>query len=100
MAILADSNDEAPQRGPIERIEDGWLLLARVTNQPRMHQAIIAKAGLDIPQSGYPLLAFLEARGPMRVRDLAEGLGLDGSTISRQIMPVERVGLIERRRDP
>src|SRR5262245_32029736 len=84
---------------PLDRIEEGWLLLARVTNQPRMHQAVIAEAGLTLPQSGYPVLGFLDARGPMRIQDLADGLGLDGSTISRQIVPLEKSGLLERKRD-
>ena len=50
--------------------------------------------------SAYGLLARLCDHGPRRPSDVAEDLGVGKATITRQLKPLEVLGLIERRPDP
>ncbi|WP_418276098.1 MarR family winged helix-turn-helix transcriptional regulator [Isoptericola jiangsuensis] len=59
------------------------------------------RSGLhDLDRSGYLLLHTLHDDGPQHVRTLADRLGLDGSTVTRQVAALERAGHVERARDP
>jgi len=53
---------------------------------------------LDLP--AYSLLIRLADEGPQRSGDLARSLGVDKSTMSRQVSALERVGLVGREEDP
>jgi DNA-binding MarR family transcriptional regulator len=53
-----------------------------------------------VDRAGYLAMRVLEDLGPMSTNALAHSLHLDASTVTRQIAPLERGGLIERRRDP
>jgi DNA-binding MarR family transcriptional regulator len=56
--------------------------------------------GDDVEYSALPLLKLLGHQGPMRVSALAQGLGLDASTVSRHVRQLEDRGLLERTGDP
>ena len=56
--------------------------------------------GGRIAESAAPLLALLEQHGEQRLGKLAELLAVDPSTLSRQVVPVEQLGLVRRRPDP
>jgi DNA-binding MarR family transcriptional regulator len=56
--------------------------------------------GERLVRSGYLLLLELEARSPMTVAALADAMQVDISTVSRQIVPLERQGLVSRLSDP
>jgi DNA-binding MarR family transcriptional regulator len=53
-----------------------------------------------VDRAGYLAMRILEDLGPMSTNALAQALHLDASTVTRQIAPLERGGLIERSRDP
>lgn len=53
-----------------------------------------------VPQSTYLLLFRLISDGPRRAGALAEAVGTDPSTVSRQIDWLVRSGLVERQADP
>jgi MarR family transcriptional regulator for hemolysin len=46
-----------------------------------------------------PLLHVSRASGPMRQKDLALSLGLDGSTVARLLDNLQEAGLVDRRED-
>lgn len=46
------------------------------------------------------VLAELLERGPLRVSAIAQALGTDPSTVSRQVTALVEAGLVERRADP
>ncbi|MDL9935255.1 MarR family winged helix-turn-helix transcriptional regulator [Gordonia sp. ABSL1-1] len=50
--------------------------------------------------SCYPLIALLARRGHLRMSELAAELGLEKSTVTRQIDAVVRLGLVDRHPDP
>jgi DNA-binding MarR family transcriptional regulator len=70
----------------------------------RRSRAISARlAGVlhkDLDGAAYGLLALLQDAGPLRASDLVSRLGLDKSTVSRQVATLVDLGLVERTADP
>jgi DNA-binding MarR family transcriptional regulator len=75
-------------------IERELVLLARWLEAAQRRQ--------DYPmeRASYLLLLRLEAEGPQRVAQLAASLGLDGSTVTRQLTALDANGWVTRSPDP
>jgi DNA-binding MarR family transcriptional regulator len=54
----------------------------------------------DLDGAAYGLLALLQDAGPLRASDLVARLGLDKSTVSRQVASLVALGLVDRAADP
>ncbi|MGY1709969.1 MarR family winged helix-turn-helix transcriptional regulator [Geodermatophilus sp. SYSU D00758] len=54
----------------------------------------------DLDGAAYGLLALLQDTGPLRASDLVVRLGLDKSTVSRQLASLVDLGLVTREADP
>ena len=54
----------------------------------------------DLDGASYGLLALLQDAGPLRAADLVARLGLDKSTVSRQVTSLVSLGLVTRTPDP
>jgi DNA-binding MarR family transcriptional regulator len=54
----------------------------------------------DLDGAAYGLLALLQDAGPLRASDLVARLGLDKSTVSRQVANLVGLGLVDRTADP
>lgn len=54
----------------------------------------------DFDRSTYLLLSYLEERGPLGIKALADACQLDVSTASRQTAALESKGYVERKTDP
>jgi DNA-binding MarR family transcriptional regulator len=54
----------------------------------------------DLDGAAYGLLALLQDAGPLRASDLVARLGLDKSTVSRQVGTLVQLGLVDRSADP
>src|SRR4051812_17514014 len=54
----------------------------------------------DLDGAAYGLLALLQDAGPLRASDLVHRLGLDKSTVSRQVATLVSLGLVDRAADP
>lgn len=54
----------------------------------------------DLDGAAYGLLALLQDAGPLRAGDLVARLGLDKSTVSRQVSQLVDLGLVDRAPDP
>ncbi|MCK9794889.1 MarR family transcriptional regulator [Isoptericola sp. 4D.3] len=83
----------------LARVELGLAQLLR--RAERTTAATTARTGgHDLDRSGYLLLHALRDGGPQRVQALADRLGIDASTVTRQVVALERAGHVERSRDP
>jgi DNA-binding MarR family transcriptional regulator len=54
----------------------------------------------DLDGAAYGLLALLQDAGPLRASSLVTRLGLDKSTVSRQLSSLVDLGLVDRAADP
>lgn len=96
--MSVDVNVDGPRTGTdtdemidADRIGQQLMRLLRVVSKMR-HQ------GGDVAV-GHVLAELLE-RGPQRVGELAQSLGTDPSTVSRQVTALVEAGLVERRAHP
>jgi len=74
--------------------------LASVMNRPRNDEMLIQAAGLKLDQALFRLLVMIERVGPIGVVDLADRLGRDYTTISRQVAKLASMELVTRRGNP
>jgi DNA-binding MarR family transcriptional regulator len=54
----------------------------------------------ELDGASYGLLALLQDAGPLRASDLVARLGLDKSTVSRQVTGLAALGMLDRTADP
>lgn len=57
-------------------------------------------SGIRCEQAGAHVLGRLALLGPVRLTELAHALGLDPSSVSRQVTALERSGWVVREKDP
>ena len=79
---------------------EALLELAAFINDPRQDWRMMAEAGLDLDPAFLPLLVRLGARGSSNVVELADEMGRDHSTMSRQIARLEAADLVVRAASP
>jgi DNA-binding MarR family transcriptional regulator len=79
-------------------IETQIAMLMRLGEASRRSTGLKPHRALD--RAAYVILRHLQHDGPQNVSALAARLNLDGSTVTRQVIALERDGLVERQRDP
>jgi DNA-binding MarR family transcriptional regulator len=89
-----------PEDADFELIERGVGRLFRQGRNPRFSDAIRERAGIKLDRATYGVLARLAELAPARLSDVAAQIGVDVSTVSRQVQSLEQKGLIDRRPDP
>jgi DNA-binding MarR family transcriptional regulator len=55
---------------------------------------------VSVDRAGYLAMRMLEGLGPVTANGLAQSLGLDASTVTRQVTALESQGLVERCANP
>ncbi len=80
------------------RILHGALLdIVSAMSRPQRDEALIKEAGIRLDRALFPLLVGIERRGPIGVVELAERVGRDYTTVSRQVAKLESLGLVVRK---
>lgn len=74
--------------------------IASVMNRPRNDERLLQEAGVKLDQALFRLLVMIERVGPIGVVDLADRLGRDYTTISRQVAKLAAMELVTRRGNP
>ena len=93
------TSDPSPERSrALGRVEEAFAAFATEAKPGRFHQRM-ASLGGGIDHSGFPMLRWIAAWGPVRVTDLAERAGLDASTVSRRVNDLQEKGLVARAAD-
>jgi DNA-binding MarR family transcriptional regulator len=67
-----------------------------VMNRPQRDEAMVREAGIALDRALFPLLVLVERLGPIGVVELADRVGRDYTTVSRQVAKLESLGLILR----
>jgi len=65
-------------------------------NSPRRDDALLKEAGVSLDRALFPLLVRLGMSGALSVGDLADQVGRDHTTVSRQLAKLEELGFISR----
>jgi DNA-binding MarR family transcriptional regulator len=68
-----------------------------IFNSPVRDAAMLEAAGLSLERALFPLLVLVGKYEPIGVVDLAERVGRDYTTVSRQLARLEALGLVNRR---
>ncbi|OEV03684.1 MarR family winged helix-turn-helix transcriptional regulator [Streptomyces oceani] len=89
------SQDEPPL---LEALQHQVAVFARRAEQTRLGGVGLARNSMD--RAAYLLLTRLDQEGPMGVKGLAAGMGIDSSTVTRQVAPLVESGLVTRSTHP
>jgi DNA-binding MarR family transcriptional regulator len=81
----------------LRQLHGAVLDIVSVMNRPQRDEAIIKAAGIPLDRALFPLLVVIERFGPIGVVELADRVGRDYTTVSRQVARLESLGLARRR---
>ncbi len=84
----------------LRRLHGAVLDIVSAMNRPQRDDALIKAAGIRLDRALFPLLVVIERFGPIGVVDLADRVGRDYTTVSRQVAKLESLGLVERQGSP
>jgi len=84
----------------LRQLHAAVLDIMAAMNRPQRDEALIKEAGIPLDRALFPLLVGIERFGPIGVVDLADRVGRDYTTVSRQVAKLESLGLVERRGSP
>jgi DNA-binding MarR family transcriptional regulator len=78
----------------IRQLHETLVDLVGLMNRPQRDSALLQEAGVSLDRALFPLLIVIERKGPIGVVELAELVGRDYTTVSRQITKLDGLGLI------
>jgi DNA-binding MarR family transcriptional regulator len=81
----------------LRELHGAVLDIVAVMNWPQRDAVLIKEAAIPLDRALFPLLVSIERRGPIGVVELADRVGRDYTTVSRQVAKLESLGLVERR---
>jgi DNA-binding MarR family transcriptional regulator len=102
--MAANANPDSPAAirrtveaaDPIDVVETEMALLQRALER----LARRADIHRDLDRASYLVARTVDATGPISLKDLAGRLGLDATTVTRQVAAMEAGGLVSRRDEP
>lgn len=77
-------------------LHDALISIVSAMNSPHRDEGMIRQAGIRLDRALFPLLIGVEKLGPIGVGDLADRVGRDYTTVSRQIAKLDDLGLVKR----
>src|SRR5271155_596883 len=81
----------------LRQLHGAVLDIVALMNRPQRDEVLIKEAGIRLDRALFPLLVSVERFGPIGVGKLADHIGRDYTTVSRQVAKLESLGLVERR---
>ncbi|MFI9581197.1 MarR family winged helix-turn-helix transcriptional regulator [Streptomyces sp. NPDC052236] len=84
--------------GLLDALQHQVAVFARRAEQTRLGGVGQVRNSMD--RAAYLLLNRLDLEGPMGVKALAAGMGIDSSTVTRQVAPLVDTGLVKRTSHP
>jgi DNA-binding MarR family transcriptional regulator len=80
----------------IRRLHAALADIVAVMNRPQRDEMMVREAGLTLDRALFPLLVGIGRLGPIGVVELADRVGRDYTTVSRQVARLESLGLVRR----
>ena len=82
------------------RLFSALVEITSAMNSPERDTAMLEASGLAMERALAPLLVLVDELGPIGILELAERIGRDYSTVSRQVARLEELGLLTRQANP
>src|SRR5580658_2208452 len=83
----------------IRDLHRSLLEIVSVFNRPQRDALLIKEAAIALDPALSPLLVVIDKFGPIGVVDLADRVGRDYTTVSRQVAKLQSLNLVERKAD-
>lgn len=80
----------------LRALHGALISIVSAMNRPQRDEAMVREAGISLDRALFPLLVGIERLGPIGVVDLADRVGRDYTTVSRQVAKLEGLGLVQR----
>lgn len=80
----------------LRQLHGALLEIVSLMNRPQRDEALIKKAGIPLDRALFPLLVGIERLGPIGIVELADRVGRDYTTVSRQVARLESLALVRR----
>lgn len=84
----------------LNELETSLATLLRVLSDRGTVDDVARRSGYDLPPASWSLLEHLDARGALRVSDIAACHGVDISSVTPRLKRLETAGLVGRQREP
>lgn len=84
----------------VDRLEVAFSSLLRRVTVQRLHDRAVTRAGYECERAAYLVMRRIVADAPIRMTDLARDVGVEPSTVSRHVKPLEKRGWVLRTADP
>jgi DNA-binding MarR family transcriptional regulator len=81
----------------IREMHDALLDIIGFMSRPEPDVALMADMAMPLERALLPLLVRIDRRGPVGVVELADLVGRDYTTVSRQVARLDELGLVVRR---
>lgn len=80
----------------LRELHGALIDIVSVMNRPQRDEQMVREAGIALDRALFPLLVMIERLGPIGIVELADRVGRDYTTVSRQVSKLEELGLAER----
>ena len=81
----------------LRELHGALIEIVSVMNRPQRDEQMVREAGISLDRALFPLLVGIERFGPIGVVEMADRVGRDYTTVSRQVAKLESLDLVERR---
>ena len=95
MASKSVHDAHVPAR--LRELHGAVIDIVGIINGRHRDELIIREAGIQLDRALFPLLALIGRLGPLGVGELADRVGRDYTTVSRQLAKLDDLGLVSRR---
>lgn len=82
------------------RLHGALIAIADLVNRQDVDARLLTISGVKLDRALFPLLTRIPMHADINVAELANLVGRDHSTVSRQVVKLEQLGLILRPHDP
>lgn len=80
----------------LRQLHGALLDIVGQMNRPQRDELLIKAAGIPLDRALFPLLVGIQRFGPIGVVELADRVGRDYTTVSRQVAKLESLDLVRR----
>lgn len=79
---------------PLKALHEALLQIVGVLNRPQGDNVILTRAGVSLDTALFPLLVRVSMQRNLTIGELADQVGRDYSTVSRQVTRLQTLGLV------